>query len=581
MKQKTALEILKTGQNLFITGQAGTGKTYLLNQYIDFLNQHAVDVSVVAPTGIAASHLDGSTIHSFFGLGLRNNVDDYYIDNLLQKKYLHKRFKNLKVLLIDEISMVSPELLDSMNKITKAFKFSDKPFGGVQVIISGDFFQLPPIIKDKSIKKKFAWQSDVWKELDLKTCYLEEKFRQKDNKIIQILEQIREGKVDQENIDFLNSTRKNTFEFEPTKLYTHNIDIDRINQKKLEELQEKTQIFEAKTLGAKKNVQKIFASSMIVETLVLKKEAVVLFIKNDPQGKYVNGNLGKIIGFTKQNLPIVKTLEGKRIEVEQQSFVLKNQDNKEIAEVKQIPLKLAWAITVHKSQGMTLDGAEIDLSKTFEIGQGYVALSRVKDTKGLKVLGMNQKALEVDKLTLFIDSKIKEASLKTQKEFDQKTKEEIENEKRKFFEKIDAVFDKENVEKVTKEVKQKVQKIKKAKKEKEKKEKKTTYQKTAELIYKVQSLNELVEERGFSYDTILKHLEQLLKDNQIKIKDLKKFKPQKEIFSKVQKAYKEIKKENKKEDFLESGKIKLRSIFEKLNEEVSYDDIKLSRIFLD
>ncbi|MCD5396776.1 MAG: AAA family ATPase [Candidatus Pacebacteria bacterium] len=158
MKQKTAFDILKTGKNIFLTGSAGTGKTFILKKYIKYLKERGIQPAVIAPTGIAASHLNGVTVHSFFALGIRDNIDDYFLDNLLQKKYLHNRFSKLKVILIDEISMVSLKIFNSIDKILRAFKFSDKPFGGVQIIVSGDFFQLPPVCKNNEIKK-FSWQS--------------------------------------------------------------------------------------------------------------------------------------------------------------------------------------------------------------------------------------------------------------------------------------------------------------------------------------------------------------------------------------------------------------------------------------
>jgi len=187
MKQNTALDILKAGKNVFITGSAGTGKTYLLNLYTQYLKERRVYPTIVAPTGIAASHLGGQTIHSFFSLGIRDSIDEGYVDFLLDKKYLKTRFSKLKLLIIDEVSMISPEIFSSMDLILRGFKGTDAPFGGVQVVISGDFFQLPPVSKVPK-EKRFAWQSPAWKALDLHTCYLEEKFRQDDDRLIQVLD---------------------------------------------------------------------------------------------------------------------------------------------------------------------------------------------------------------------------------------------------------------------------------------------------------------------------------------------------------------------------------------------------------
>jgi len=166
MKQTTALNILKSGKNVFITGSAGTGKTYLLNLYTQYLKERRVYPTIVAPTGIAASHLGGQTIHSFFALGIRESIDEGYVEFLMEKKYLKSRFSKLKLLIIDEVSMVSPELFTSMDLVLRGFKGVDTPFGGVQVVISGDFFQLPPVSKEPK-EKRFAWQSPSWKALEL------------------------------------------------------------------------------------------------------------------------------------------------------------------------------------------------------------------------------------------------------------------------------------------------------------------------------------------------------------------------------------------------------------------------------
>jgi len=199
MRQTTALDILKLGKNVFITGSAGTGKTYLLQQFIEYLHERQIYPTIVAPTGIAASHLKGQTIHSFFALGIRDTVvDNGYVEFLLEKSYLKSRFSKLKVLIIDEVSMVSPEIFSSMDKVLRAFKNSPEPFGGVQVVISGDFFQLPPVSREFK-EKRFAWQSPVWKRLELKSCYLNEKFRQKDERLIGVLDEIRGGNISEKS----------------------------------------------------------------------------------------------------------------------------------------------------------------------------------------------------------------------------------------------------------------------------------------------------------------------------------------------------------------------------------------------
>ena len=270
MNQSTALEILKTGKNVFITGSAGTGKTHLLKQYTRYLNERRVYPTILAPTGIAASHLGGQTIHSFFALGIRESINEGYVEFLLEKKYLKSRFSKLKILIIDEISMVSPELFSSMDLILRGFKGTDAPYGGVQVVISGDFFQLPPVTKEPR-EKRFAWQSPVWRALELQTCYLQEKFRQDDDILIQILDEIRTGEISEHSIGLLREREGKILnrDFSPTRLYTHNVDVDRINFAELKKLKDKEKLFVCETKGSKKNIEKIFKSSLVLETDIL------------------------------------------------------------------------------------------------------------------------------------------------------------------------------------------------------------------------------------------------------------------------------------------------------------------------
>ena len=318
MKQNTALNILKSGKNVFITGSAGTGKTYLLNQYTQYLKERRVYPTIVAPTGIAASHLGGQTIHSFFSLGIRESIDEGYVEFLMDKKYLKTRFSKLKLLIIDEVSMVSPELFSSMDLILRGFKGTDAPFGGVQVVISGDFFQLPPVSKERK-EKRFAWQAPAWKALELQTCYLQEKFRQDDERLIQILDDIRVGSISESSEKLLAERHEKelTSHFTPTRLYTHNVDVDRINLGELEKLPGASKLFVYESKGSQKNIEKIFKSSLVLEELALKKGAVVIFIKNNTEEGYVNGTTGTVESFSPiDNMPIVRTTEGKKIKLD-------------------------------------------------------------------------------------------------------------------------------------------------------------------------------------------------------------------------------------------------------------------------
>ena len=570
--QNTALDILKTGNNVFITGSAGTGKTYLLNKFTFYLKSRKITPTIVAPTGIAASHLQGQTIHSFFSLGIRNTIDDYYIDSLTQKKYLQTRFSKLQVLIIDEISMVSPEIFTSMDRILRAFKKNDAPFGGVQTILSGDFFQLPPISKVPK-DKRFAWQSTSWKELDLKTCYLEEKFRQDDNVLISILDEIRSGDISSNSYDILNSRLHKDLEidFTPTKLYTHNIDVDRINNDELRKINNTPHSFNYKSEGTAKNIEKIFKSSLVLEQMALKKDAVVMFIKNNPELGYVNGTTGVVVDFDKKtHLPIVKTSYGSLVKVKLEDWSMENESGNIVAKVSQIPLKLAWAITIHKSQGMTLDSAEIDLSKTFEVGQGYVALSRIKNIDGLRLMGLNDLALKVDPLILHIDDRIKAASKKASDEISEMLDENLEKIFETYILSIGGITD---IDKIKKQ-----EAVLKSEKKIVTKSSTPTHIQTKELIETSSTILELATNRGMSQSTILNHL-RILKDEDSSI-NLDKFMPDDNTLTCVKDALETIIKNDNKDDFSEDGKPRLKPLFDALDAKIKYDDIKVALLQL-
>lgn len=573
MKQNTALNILKSGKNVFITGSAGTGKTYLLNLYTQYLKERRVYPTIVAPTGIAASHLGGQTIHSFFSLGIRESIDEGYVDFLLDKKYLKTRFSKLKILIIDEVSMVSPELFTSMDLILRGFKGTDAPFGGVQVIISGDFFQLPPVSKVAK-EKRFAWQSPAWKALALETCYLQEKFRQDDSRLIQILDDIRAGSISEGSHALLDARHEIELSshFRPTKLYTHNVDVDRINLAELDKLEGQSKLFVYESKGSEKNIEKIFKSSLVQENLTLKKGAVVIFIKNNIEEGYVNGTTGTVESFSPiDNMPIVRTTNGRKIKLEPEEWSLENDSGKITATVSQVPLRLAWAITIHKSQGMTLDAAEIDLSKTFETGQGYVALSRIRNIEGLRLMGLNTMALRVDPLILHIDDRIKQASKKASDNIETLSQEMLEKTFENHISRHGGIVSKEKIDEERQNIKEG--------KPSHSAYVTPTYVKTKNLIGKSDTLVKLAINRGLGKGTIVQHLARI-KEEDPKI-DFDKYKPEEVLFEKVSSVALKLMTKKIKEHFSDDGKLRLKPVFEALNGEVTYDDLRICMLFLD
>jgi len=570
MKQTSALNILKSGQNVFITGSAGTGKTYLLNLYIQYLKERQIYPTIVAPTGIAASHLKGQTIHSFFALGIRDTVvDNGYIEFLLDKSYLKSRFSKLKVLIIDEVSMVSPEIFSSMDKVLRAFKNNPEPFGGVQVVISGDFFQLPPVSREFK-EKRFAWQSPVWKSLELKSCYLQEKFRQNDKRLIEVLDEIRTGTVSQKSRDMLDSRymKELNTEFTPTKLYTHNVDVDRINLEELHKLEGKPRVFKYSSKGSAKNIEKIFKTALVLEELTLKKDAVVIFIKNNPEKYYVNGTTGVVIGF-EEDIPLVKTSTGQKVRVVAEDWTIENEAGESIATVTQVPLRLAWAITIHKSQGMTLDAAEIDLSKTFEVGQGYVALSRIKNIEGLKLMGLNEMALTTDPLTLRIDEPIKKASQKASDEIDGYSEDELDKSHINYIKRLGGLTNFVQIEEEKKLIR--------AGKTSKMKNDTPTHMKTKALMESCETIKQIAKARGVTEGTIINHFTTLKKDD--KNIDLSKFKPSGDFIKSIEEAILKLEKEKVEDHFSDDGRLRLKPIFEALGGDVSYDKIREVMLF--
>lgn len=412
MNQSTALDILKMGRNVFLTGAPGTGKTHVLRGYVRYLRDRGVFPVLAAPTGIAASHIGGMTLHACFGLGhVEHLPTPAYLKRALGKPLVRRRLSGMQVLIVDEVSMLSPVLFMTMDLMLRAAKGKDVPFGDVQVVLSGDFFQLPPVSRTRE-EIRYAWQTPLWEELALHTCYLHEVYRQRDGELLTLLEEIRCGNVSEGSMDCLRRRyrRRPEVTVEPTKLYTHNADIDRINAERLDALAGRPATFVAREQGPAEKTKKILSSSLLSTVLQLKVGASVMFIKNSPDGDFINGTLGTVVEFDEEDgYPHVETATGV-IHARPLEWQLEDEEGKTEARVTQVPLRLAWAITVHKSQGMTLDAAEIDLSKTFEAGQGYVALSRLKSMEGLMLMGMNQVALLVDEQVSAYDEEMRRLS---------------------------------------------------------------------------------------------------------------------------------------------------------------------------
>lgn len=400
MTQDRALQILKSGKNVFLTGEPGSGKSYTINQFKEWLEIERIPYAVTASTGIAATHIGGVTIHSWSGIGIKEEVSDAFIENInISKPYVAKKIQYTKVLIIDEISMLSAETLNNIERIISGVRGSfmgSDPWGGMQIVFVGDFFQLPPVVKNKT-ETLFAFEATSWYRAEPVTCYLTEQHRQSDPVFLGILSGIRNGNITEAQKKMLHGSWKKEGSPE-TQLYTHNLDVDLINGARLREIKEEAELFVMTSEGNDYLVSMMKKNCLSPEKLYLKPGARVMFTRNKydketGETEYVNGTLGDVTHFS-NGYPVVKTLEGRSILAKHEEWSIEENGHVK-ARIIQIPLKLAWAVTVHKSQGMSLDEARIDLGDAFEFGQGYVAISRVRSLDGLMLTRINKKAFEL------------------------------------------------------------------------------------------------------------------------------------------------------------------------------------------
>ena len=407
MTQNEALAILKTGANVFLTGEPGSGKTHTVNQYVAYLREHSIEPAITASTGIAATHIGGYTVHSWSGIGVKRDLTPYDLDAIASNKRVWGRVRNTSVLIIDEVSMLSASTLEMVDAVCQEVRRERRPFGGLQVVLVGDFFQLPPVTKREEKNEeeiqllfdegpRFACDATAWGSLHLIPCYLSEQHRQEDKKFLDFLSAVRRAEVTPVHRALLKERFAGRAREGVTELYSHNANVDTLNGEQLRKLPGTARQFQMGSWGSERLVAGLKRGCLSPEVLSLKVGARVMFTKNDTiTGRFANGTLGTVAGFdSSEGYPMVKTNSGSSVVAEPMEWNLQDA-GKVLARVEQVPLRLAWAMTIHKSQGMSLDAAHMDLSNTFEYGQGYVALSRVRTLKGLSLAGFNDRALEV------------------------------------------------------------------------------------------------------------------------------------------------------------------------------------------
>ena len=404
-------------ENIFITGSGGTGKTYLLRKIANLLKEKNLNVAITASTGVAAIQIEGTTLHSFAGLGLAEESVEVLLKRLNNpnKKYeTNYRWKITQVLIIDEISMIHPSYFKKLDIIAKSIRNCNLPFGGIQIIVFGDFFQLMPVPKANQ-KIDFCFQLYEWKNCIKRVIILKHIHRQNDIKFVELLERFRKGvptKLDLEiirsrvNIKDCGGVEGET-NIEPTRLYPIRFEVEKINKHYLKKIESELVIYTLEKVcmdyehefGVFETVNNFILHSQIEPELQLKIGAQVMLIINlSIQKGLVNGSRGVVTGFTNKG-PIVKFINGIEREIVSYEWNPTKFKFRNIVTIKQIPLILAWAITIHKCQGMTLDFAEIDLSRNvFAQGQAYVALSRIKCLENLRIISFDEKSIQVNPL---------------------------------------------------------------------------------------------------------------------------------------------------------------------------------------
>ena len=643
MTQDEALAILKTGANVFLTGEPGSGKTHTVNQYVEYLHSCGIEPAVTASTGIAATHIGGQTLHSWCGLGVRHKLSPYDLDEIATNRKVMERVGNSRVLIIDEVSMLSANTLSMAEmvcrEVRRGLPRGEEPFGGLQVILVGDFFQLPPVVtnmdryssghshkngnpdlsddlptldldssvstsppfqgekrireasqdlersvcgeserctasvgrglrggSDASSRSHFAFTSPAWQKADPLVCYLSEQHRQEDAAFLEFLSAVRRGTVAERHKVLLRTRYNKTAKEGTTQLYSHNANVDHINTAELSKLSGQPKVFVMTGSGPDPLVVALKRGCLSPEVLSLKLGARVMFTKNDLNGRFVNGTTGVVTEFAKDtNTPIIKTESGKLITADAVEWNIQD-GGRVLARVTQVPLRLAWAITVHKSQGMSLDSAHMDLGSAFEYGQGYVAISRVRTLKGLSLAGLNARALEVHPEIKTKDAHFRASSDAAREKFQTLPKSELSKMHDNFIKAIGG-------------------KIGAGRTVRPRKEKVDTLSVTKDLALKKLSLQEIADERGQTLGTIINHLEQLKeKGSIIPARDLAHLAPDPVRFAKIEKAFKTLlsKTPSAKQDTLRdaSGLIKLSPARSLLDDSYSFDELKLARLFL-
>lgn len=420
-KQNEAFKAMIDKKNIFITGPGGSGKSHVINSFVNYYKENIENeenkLYVTSSTGLSSLLINGITIHQYSGIGTGEKNIEYYVKSIQKKKIVRERWKNTSVLIIDEISMINSNLFQKLDIIAQRLRKNKNPFGGIQIICSGDFLQLPPV---KSTD--FCFESFTWDITIDKIFYFDKIIRQRNEEFQNVLNKIRIGVIDNDVKNVLESCRNRKLDNKdgiiPTLLFSKKDMVKEYNDKNLNKLindgnktvkYKSEYVFSSKINDLVKDdyIKLINNQYNVEDEIILTKYSQVMLNINNIDEGLANGSRGIIIDFSESNNPIVQFLNGKILEIKKKDYKL--EENKDNVTKKQIPLIHAWAITIHKAQGMSLEYIQTDIGKSiFEYGQAYVVLSRIKTLEGLSLIDIDYSKIKANpKLVKFYNSLIK------------------------------------------------------------------------------------------------------------------------------------------------------------------------------
>jgi ATP-dependent DNA helicase PIF1 len=391
--QQRAWALLQSQENVFITGEAGSGKSFIIRHFMK--EKDSKTFPVLASTGAAAVLVGGRTFHSFMGLGIMEGGLDATVRRALADRRVSKRLNKAEGFIVDEISMLSGPTLQAAERICQMARLSTAPWGGLRVIAVGDFAQLPPV-QPGNAARSWAFLDPVWEKSQFQSVVLRQNMRSDDSEFLSILNDVRRGEVNDRVEAFLNRKKSDTDEyFEGTRLFPRRNQTDEYNTRELEKIDGKLFRFPAMYSGNEKSIEQLKKHSPLPEELLVKENALVMLRQNDPKMRWVNGSTGYIRSIDSSEITI-ELLNKKTITIEPMSFSLLNAEGLTMAAVTNFPITLAYAATIHKAQGMTLDRLMVNLNALWEPGQAYVALSRVIAPENLRIEAWQRQSIKAD-----------------------------------------------------------------------------------------------------------------------------------------------------------------------------------------